>query len=137
MKKILLALGFVILLSAFTNNSNEPIVLTDIEGTLLQSYPIIENLDQAHTITFTVNAGTIVTSTVENGITHINLIENGTVNNTVQHKITFETENIDFNNYFDSNYDVASGDDDDDKPKDGQGTAYKRITKGKPKRLMM
>lgn len=136
MKKLLLALSIVFLLSAFTDNSNEPIVLTDIEGTLLHSYPIIEKTDNANSITFTVNAGTVVTTTVENNVTHINLIENGTVNNTVRHQITFETEGIDFNNYFDSNYDVASNDD-DDKPKDGDGTAYKRITKGKPKRLMM
>ena len=127
MRKLVLALSAVLVLASFTNSTNNTIILKDIDGTLLQSYPVIETIDGNYKITFTVNANTIVTSNIDKNETHINLVENGFSNKVVSHTITFNTSSIDFNSYFDSNFDVASAD---------EATFSRRIRKGKPKKLM-
>ncbi|GEM_PF-5297440 len=108
MRKLLLALSAVFVLASFTNNTDETIVLKDIEGTLLQSYPVIENIDGQYTITFTVDANTVVTSNTIDNMTHIHLVENDNSGLKVRHSITFNSKSVDFNNYFESTLDVAS-----------------------------
>ncbi len=108
MRKMLLALSAVLVLSSFTNNTNEKIVLKDIEGTLLQSFPIIKHQNGEYTITFTVDASTVVTSNIDNDNTHIHLIANGSSNTLATHTIVLNTKNVDFNHYFEGNADVAS-----------------------------
>ena len=45
MRKLILALSVVFVLASFTNNTNKTVVLRDIDGTLLQSYPVIEQIN--------------------------------------------------------------------------------------------
>lgn len=108
MRKIILALSAVFVLASFTNDTNKTIVLKDIDGTLLQSYPVIEKVNGEYTVTFTVDANTIVTSSIDKDGTHFHLVATGNSNSTATHTLPFSAGNIDFNHYFDSNMDVAS-----------------------------
>ncbi len=108
MRKLILALGAVLILASFTNSTNNTIILKDIDGTLLQSYPVIEQVNGEYTITFAVDANTVVTTSTVNNTTQIYLVENGNSNVVVSHSITVKTAGIDFNNYFETDYDVAS-----------------------------
>jgi hypothetical protein len=108
MRKIILALSVVFVLASFTNNTNKTIVLKDIDGTLLHSYPVIEKVNGEFTVTFTVDANTIVTSNVDENGTHLHLVANGNSNSTATHTLTFSAGNIDFNNYFQGSLDLAS-----------------------------
>ena len=108
MRKIILALSVVFVLASFTNNTNKTIVLKDIDGTLLHSYPVIEKVNSEYTVTFTVDANTIVTSNVDENGTHLHLVANGNSNATATHTVTFSAGNIDFNHYLESSMDVAS-----------------------------
>ncbi len=51
MRKLVLALSAVLVLASFTNSTNNTIILKDIDGTLLQSYPVIETIDGNYKIT--------------------------------------------------------------------------------------
>jgi len=108
MRKLILALGAVLILASFTNSTNNTIILKDIDGTLLQSYPVIEQVNGDYTVTFSVDANTVVTTSIVNNTTQIYLVENGNSNVVVSHSITVNTAGIDFNNYFETDYDVAS-----------------------------
>ncbi|MBT8385471.1 MAG: hypothetical protein KJO83_07150 [Bacteroidia bacterium] len=108
MRKLILALGAVLILASFTNSTNNTIILKDIDGTLLQSYPVIEQVNGDYTVTFTVDANTVVTTSTVNNTTQIYLVENGNSNVVVTHSITVKTAGIDFNNYFETDYEVAS-----------------------------
>lgn len=108
MRKLILALGAVLILASFTNSTNNTIILKDIDGTLLQSYPVIEQVNGEYTVTFAVDANTVVTTSTVNNTTQIYLVENGNSNVVVSHSITVNTAGIDFNNYFETDYDVAS-----------------------------
>ena len=108
MRKIILALSVVFVFASFTNDTNKTIVLKDIDGTLLQSYPVIEKVDGEFTVTFTVDANTIVTSNVDENGTHLHLVANGNSNSTATHTLSFKAGYIDFNHYLESNMDVAS-----------------------------
>ena len=108
MRKIILALSVVFVFASFTNDTNKTIVLKDIDGTLLQSYPVIEKVNGEFTVTFTVDANTIVTSNVDEDGTHIHLIANRNSNSTATHTLTFSAGSIDFNHYLKSSIDVAS-----------------------------
>jgi hypothetical protein len=108
MRKLILALGAVLILASFTNSTNKTIILKDIDGTLLQSYPVIEQVNGEYTVTFAVDANTVVTTSTVNNTTQIYLVENGNSNVVVSHSITVNTAGIDFNNYFETDYDVAS-----------------------------
>ena len=110
MRKIILALSVVFVFASFTNDTNKTIVLKDIDGTLLQSYPVIEKVNGEFTVTFTVDANTIVTSNVDENGTHLHLVANGNSNSTATHTLTFNAGNIDFNHYLKSSIDVASVD---------------------------
>ena len=127
MRKLVLALTAVLVLASFTNSTNKTVVLKDIDGTLLQSYPLIKTLDGNYQITFTVNANTIVTTTIEGNETHINLVENGFSNKAAAHTVTFTTASVEFNSFFESSFDVASLKD---------AMIYGRVKRGKPKLLM-
>ena len=108
MRKLILALGAVLILASFTNSTNNTRILKDIDGTLLQSYPVIEQVNGEYTITFSVDANTVVTTNTVNNTTQIYLVENGNSNVVVMHSISVKTAGIDFNNYFETDFDVAS-----------------------------
>jgi len=127
MRKLVLALSAVLVLASFTDSTKKTTILKDIEGTLLESYPVIEEVDGNYKITFAVNANTIVTSNIKENQTHINLVENGFSNKIVAHTINFSTSSVDFNTFFESNFDIASNEDE---------APARRIKKGKPKKLM-
>ncbi|RPE00163.1 hypothetical protein EGM88_02555 [Aureibaculum marinum] len=127
MRKLVLALSAVLVLTSFTSSTKNTTILKDIDGTLLQSYPVIKALDGSYTITFTVNANTIVTTNAKGNLTHINLIENGFSNKMSTHTVIFTTKGVDFNSYFESNFDVASVD---------EVVFSRRVRNGKPKKLM-
>ena len=65
MRKLVLALSAVLVFAAFTSKENKTIVLKDIDGTLLKSYPVIEQVENGYVVTFTVDAATVVTSNTE------------------------------------------------------------------------
>ena len=107
MRKIVLALSMVFVFAAFTNIDNQKIVLKDIDGTLLQSYAVIDK--EQNTITFTVDANTTVSSSVIDGEFKIFLVENGTSNESTEHILNVDGNgSLSFDHYFESNLDVAS-----------------------------
>ena len=106
MRKLLLAVSAVLVLASFTNAPTTTI-LTDIDGTLLQSYPVIEQVNGEYTVTFEVDAMTIVTSNTDETGKHVHLVATGTSNSTVSHTLTFSSR-LAFNSYFETNFDVAS-----------------------------
>lgn len=107
MRKALLAISAVFLLASFANNTSKNTILKDIDGTLLQSYAVINNAD--HTVTFTVDANTTVTSSVIDGEFRIFLLENGNSNTNISYTLnTKEAKTLSFDNYFEANFDVAS-----------------------------
>lgn len=108
MRKVVLALGAIMVLMSFTTSTNNKIVLKDIDGTLLKSYPVIEKVNDHYQVTFTSDANTVVTSNTVDGETHIYMVENGSSGVTVSHTLTFEAKVIAFDHYFDANMDVAS-----------------------------
>lgn len=108
MRKLLLALCAVLVLASFTNNTNKTIILKDIDGTLLKSFPVIEQINGEYTITFSVDAMTVVTSNTEAKVTNINLVENGQsgINTTYTLKLN---KGVGFTNYMAGNLNFASG----------------------------
>ena len=122
MRKALLALSCVLLLASFANDKSNKTILKDIDGTLLQSYVVIDN--DAKTVTFTVDANTTVNSTVIDGEFRVFLIENSNSGNNVSHTLNFdEIKNLSFDHYMEANYDVASG----------EGMVSSLMVKTKPK----
>jgi len=108
MRKLLLAVSAVLVLASFTNNTTKTTILKDIDDTLLQSFPVVEQVNGEYTVTFAVDAMTVVTSSTDAKGTHINLIENGVSNNTVTHTLTVTAGNLGFDSYFESTIDIAS-----------------------------
>ncbi|MDJ0646590.1 MAG: hypothetical protein QNJ57_11465 [Flavobacteriaceae bacterium] len=110
MRKVLLVLSMVFLLVSFTNIDDQKIILKDIDGTLLQSYAVIDN--EQNTITFTVDANTTVSSSVIDGEFKIFLVENGNSNETATYTLNVEGNgSLSFDSYFEAGFDVASADD--------------------------
>ncbi len=107
MKKIILALSAIVILSSFVKNDNETIVLKDIDGTLLKSYPTIQKLNNEYLVTFKVDANTIVSSVSENNETHIYLVESGNSNVKKEYTLKLNTQGVDFSHYFEGNFDLA------------------------------
>ena len=125
MRKALLALCCVLLLASFANDTSNKTILKDIDGTLLQSYVVIDN--DAKTVTFTVDANTTVNSTIIDGEIKIFLIENSNSGNNVSHTLNFdEIKNLSFDHYMEANYDVASNE---------EMLTSTLMVKNKPKRL--
>ncbi len=116
MKKITLTLAsaLVLVLVSFTVNftNTSSTVLTDIDGTLLQSTPVIENSNGDFTVTFSVDENVIVSNALIGDSNEIYLIENGNSNNSKS--VTLDLQPVNgkvataFNNIYESNFDVAS-----------------------------
>jgi len=107
MRKALLAISAVLLLASFANDTTNTTILKDIDGTLLESYVVVDN--DADTVTFTVDENTTVSPTVIDGEFKIILIENGYSGKNVS--VTLNTngvKNLSFDHYFEASYDVAS-----------------------------
>jgi hypothetical protein len=108
MRKAILALSCVLLLASFANDTSNKTILKDIDGTLLQSYVVIDN--DAKTVTFTVDANTTVNSTIIDGEFRVFLIENSNSGNNVSKTLNLnDAKVVSFDHYMVSNYDVASG----------------------------
>ena len=107
MRKVILVLSMVFLLVSFTNIDDQKVILKDIDGTLLESYAVVDKAE--NTVTFTVDANTTVSSSVIDGEFKIFLVENGTSSETSSYTLNIEGEgNLSFNNYFDQAFDLAS-----------------------------
>jgi hypothetical protein len=114
MKKITFAAAILLVMASFTANftNNTTKVLTDIEGTLLQTAPVIENNNGEFTVTFTVDENVIVSSSLIGDSNEIFLVENGVSNQSKTMTVDLQPVNgkvaTGFNNIYESNYDVAS-----------------------------
>ncbi len=116
MKNFTIAIALLLVMASFTTNitNNTTKVLTDFEGTLLETPPIMENNNGEFTVTFTVDKNVIVSSSLIGESNEIFLMENGDSNQSKT--ITLDLQPVNgkvetaFNNIFDGNYDVASMD---------------------------
>lgn len=114
MKKFTLAVAILLVMASFTTNFNntKTMVLTDIEGTLLKTSPVIENNNGDFTVTFTVDQNVIVSSSLIGESNEIFLMENG--NSNLSKTLTVSLQPVNgkvataFNNIYNTNYDVAS-----------------------------
>ena len=116
MKNFTIAIALLLVLASFTTNltNTKSAVLTDYEGTLLESAPILENNDGDVKVTFIVDQNVLVSSTLIGSSNEIFLVENG--DSESLKTVTLDLESVDgkvetaFNNIYESNYDVASMD---------------------------
>lgn len=116
MKKFTLAIAILLLMASFSVNltNNSILVMEDIEGTLLETQPIMENSNGDFTVTFTVDENVIVSSSLVGDSNEIFLIENG--NSNQSKTITLGLQSVNgkvstaFNNIYESSYDVATVD---------------------------
>ena len=116
MKNFTLAIALLLLMASFTTNLNNrtSVVLTDIEGTLLESTPILENNNGDVTVTFTVDENVIVSSALIGSSNEIYLLENG--DSEISKTVTLDLQPVNgqvetaFNNIYQDNYDVAAMD---------------------------
>ena len=107
MRKVILVLSMVFLLVSFTNIDDQKVILKDIDGTLLESYAVVDKAER--TVTFTVDANTTVSSSVIDGEFKIFLVENGTSSETSSYTLGVEGDGrFSFDNYFLTSMDVAS-----------------------------
>jgi len=110
MRKALLTVCAVFLLASFANDTSNKTILKDINGTLLESYAVIDN--NANTVTFSVDANTSVSSSVIDGEFRIFLVENGSSGTSKEYTLAFEeVKELSFDHYFEASYEVASGED--------------------------
>ena len=116
MKNFTLAIALLLLMASFTANltNRNSVVLTDIEGTLLESTPILENNNGDVTVTFTVDENVIVSSALIGTSNEIYLLENG--DSDLSKTVTLDLQPVNgqvetaFNNIYQDNYDVAAMD---------------------------
>ena len=116
MRNFTISIVLLLVMASFTTNltNNTTKVLTDFEGTLLETAPIMENNNGDFTVTFTVDESVIVTSALIGSSNEIFLMENG--NSDQSKTVTLGLQSVDgkvetaFNNIYDSNYDVATMD---------------------------
>ena len=116
MKKFTLAIAILLLMASFSVNltNNSILVMEDIEGTLLETQPIMENANGDFTVTFTVDENVIVSSSLVGDSNEIFLIENG--NSNESKTITLGLQSVNgkvstaFNNIYENSYDVATVD---------------------------
>jgi len=116
MKKFTLAIAILLLMASFSVNltNNSILVMEDIEGTLLETQPIMENSNGDFTVTFTVDENVIVSSSLVGDSNEIFLIENG--NSNESKTITLGLQSVNgkvstaFNNIYENSYDVATVD---------------------------
>lgn len=114
MKKFTLAIAILLLMASFSVNltNNSTLVLTDIDGTLLETPPVMENNNGDFTVTFTVDENVIVSSSLVGNSNEIFLVENG--DSDKSKTVTLDLRPVDgqvstaFNNIYENNYDVAA-----------------------------
>jgi len=116
MKNFTIAIALLLVLASFTTNltNTSSTVLTDYEGTLLESAPVLENNDGDVKVTFTVDENVLVSSALIGSSNEIFLVENG--DSQSLKTITLDLQPVNgkvetaFNNIYESNYDVAAVD---------------------------
>ena len=116
MKNFTIAIALLLVLASFTTNltNTSSTVLTDYEGTLLESAPVLENNDGDVKVTFTVDENVMVSSALIGSSNEIFLVENG--DSQSLKTITLDLQPVNgkvetaFNNIYESNYDVAAMD---------------------------
>jgi hypothetical protein len=116
MKNFTIAIALLLVMASFTTNltNSTTAVLSDIEGTLLESAPILENNDGDVKVTFTVDQNVLVSSALIGTSNEIFLVENG--DSQISKTVTLDLKPVNgkvetaFNNIYESNYDVASMD---------------------------
>ncbi len=116
MKNFTLALALLLVMASFTTNltGTTSVVLSDYEGTLLESAPILENNNGDVTVTFTVDENVIVSSSLIGTSNEIYLVENGDSKDSKTVTLGLQPVNgkveTAFNHIYESNYDVAAMD---------------------------
>ena len=116
MKNFTFAIAVLLVMASFTTNltNSSSAVLSDYEGTLLKSAPVMENNDGDVKVTFTVDQNVLVTSSLIGESNEIFLVENGESNSFKT--VTLDLEPVNgkvetaFNNIYERNYDVAAMD---------------------------
>jgi len=116
MKNFTLAIAVLLVMASFTTNltNSSSVVLSDYEGTLLESAPVMEDINGDVTVTFTVDENVLITSALIGSSNEIFLVENGDSDSSKT--VTLDLQPIDgkvetaFNNIYESNYDVAAMD---------------------------
>jgi len=116
MKNFTIAIAVLLVMASFTTNltDSSSTVLSDYEGTLLESAPVLENNNGDVSVTFTVDENVLVSSALIGSSNEIFLVENG--DSQSLKTITLDLQPVDgmvstaFNNIYDSNYDVAAMD---------------------------
>ena len=116
MKNFTLAIAVLLVMASFTTNltNSSSAVLSDYQGTLLKSAPVLENTDGDVKVTFTVDQNVLVSSALIGNSNEIFLVENGDSNSSKT--VTLDLEPVNgkvetaFNNIYESNYDVAAMD---------------------------
>ena len=107
MKNFTIAIALLLVMASFTTNLTDKTtkVLTDIEGTLLETSPIVENNNGDVSVTFTVDQNVIVSSSLIGESNEIFLIENGDSNQSKTVTLGLQTVNgktaTAFNNIYD------------------------------------
>ena len=116
MKNFTLALAVLLVMASVTTNltGTTSVVLSDYEGTLLESAPILENNNGDVTVTFTVDENVIVSSSLIGTSNEIYLVENGDSKDSKTVTLGLQPVNgkveTAFNHIYESNYDVAAMD---------------------------
>lgn len=116
MKNFTLALAVLLVMASFTTNltGTTSVVLSDYEGTLLESAPILENNNGDVTVTFTVDENVIVSTSLIGTSNEIYLVENGDSKDSKTVTLGLQPVNgkveTAFNHIYESNYDVAAMD---------------------------
>jgi hypothetical protein len=116
MKNFTIAIALLLVMASFTTNltNSTTAVLSDIEGTLLESAPVLENNNGDVKVTFTVDQNVLVSSSLIGTSNEIFLVENG--DSQILKTVTLDLKPVNgkvetaFNNIYESNYDVASMD---------------------------
>lgn len=114
MKNFTIAIAVLLVMASFTTNltNTKSVVLSDIDGTLLETAPVLENNNGKVTVTFSVDQNVLVSSSLIGSSNEIFLVENG--DSQSSKTVTLDLEPVDgkvetaFNNIYESNYDVAS-----------------------------
>ena len=114
MRNFTIAIALLLIMASFTTNltNNTTKVLNDIDGTLLETAPIMENNNGDFTVTFTVDENVVVSSSLIGESNEIFLVENGNSNDSKI--ITLDLQPVNgkvataFNNIYESSYDVAT-----------------------------
>ncbi len=116
MKNFTIAIAVLLVMASFTTNltNSSSAVLSDYEGTLLKSAPVVENTDGDVKVTFTVDQNVLVSSALIGDSNEIFLVENGDSHSSKT--VTLDLEPVNgkvetaFNNIYEANYDVAAMD---------------------------